>query len=145
MHEDVTRDPQLLKGVLPMLVLALLHRRESYGYELVTRLRDAGLETIAPGTLYPVLTRLERDGRLSSRLVASTSGPARKYYLPTGVGTHALATSTRSWHDLAAVVAHILDDHPETSETSLVVPAGEHHAAGAGRAESAPSNHERGA
>lgn len=108
MHEDVTRDPQLLKGVLPMLILALLERRESYGYELVTRLRDAGLDSIAPGTVYPVLTRLEREGRLTSRLVASTSGPARKYYLPTDEGIGAMASNQRSWHELATIVAAIL-------------------------------------
>ena len=54
----VERDPQLLKGVLPMLVLTLLDREESYGYELVTRLQAAGLHGIATGTVYPVLTRL---------------------------------------------------------------------------------------
>jgi len=37
------RDPQLLKGVLPMLVLALLTEADSYGYELVTRLQADGL------------------------------------------------------------------------------------------------------
>ena len=37
------RDPQLLKGVLPMLVLLLLTEGESYGYELVTRLQADGL------------------------------------------------------------------------------------------------------
>lgn len=119
MHDDVARDPQLLKGVLPMLVLALLHRQESYGYELVTRLRSSGLNTIAPGTVYPVLTRLEREGRLASRLVASTSGPARKYYLPTDSGTDTLRIAEHSWHYLAEVVATILtenehepSDHP---------------------------------
>src|SRR5690625_7726105 len=83
MDADATRDPQLLKGVLPMLVLALLHQQESYGYELVTRLRSHGLDSIAPGTVYPVLTRLEREGRLTSYLMASSAGPARKYYRPT--------------------------------------------------------------
>ena len=110
MHEDVTRDPQLLKGVLPMLVLALLDRQESYGYELVTRLREAGMDSIAPGTVYPVLTRLEREGRLTSRLVASTSGPARKYYLPTDAGAQTLATNQKSWHHLVALVTDILTD-----------------------------------
>lgn len=111
MPDDVTRDPQLLKGVLPMLVLALLHRQESYGYELVTRLRSSGLGTIAPGTVYPVLTRLEREGRLASRLVPSTSGPARKYYLPTDSGTDTLRTVERSWRYLAEVVSTILSEH----------------------------------
>ncbi|TDE97627.1 PadR family transcriptional regulator [Occultella glacieicola] len=104
----LVRDPQLLKGVLPMLVLALLEGDESYGYELVTRLHGAGLTGVATGTVYPVLTRLERDGHLASRLVASDAGPARKYYRPTDAGRAALAVANASWHSLAAVVDHVL-------------------------------------
>mgnify|MGYP001245875697 FL=1 len=113
MDADVTQDPQLLKGVLPVLVLALLHQQESYGYELVTRLRSHGLDSIAPGTVYPVLTRLEREGRLTSYLMASSAGPARKYYRPTPAGTSALTTGTRSWHHLTGVVSAILTDESE--------------------------------
>lgn len=102
------RDPQLLKGVLPMLMLALLTERESYGYELVTRLQADGLADMAPGTVYPVLTRLEREGHISSRLVASSSGPARKYYLPTAKGAAELTRSRRSWLGLTVTVAHTL-------------------------------------
>ena len=102
------RDPQLLKGVLPMLMLSLLTERESYGYELVTRLQADGLADMAPGTVYPVLTRLEREGHITSRLVASSSGPARKYYLPTARGAAELTRSRRSWHELTVTVATTL-------------------------------------
>lgn len=91
-----------------MLVLALLTERESYGYELVTRLQADGLVDMAAGTVYPVLTRLEREGRITSRLVASSSGPARKYYLPTTKGADELDRSTRSWADLTVTVATTL-------------------------------------
>jgi PadR family transcriptional regulator PadR len=112
--EVADRDPQLLKGVLPMLVLSLLDQEESYGYELVTRLQDGGLHGIATGTVYPVLTRLEREGRLSSRLVPSAAGPARKYYRPTPSGLALLADARRAWSDLADVVSRLL---PETEES----------------------------
>jgi PadR family transcriptional regulator PadR len=102
------RDPQLLKGVLPMLVLAMLTERESYGYELVTRLQADGLSDIATGTVYPVLTRLEREGLITSRLVASSSGPARKYYVPTAQGGAELTRSTRSWRRLTITVTATL-------------------------------------
>jgi PadR family transcriptional regulator PadR len=106
---DDERDPQLLKGVLPMLVLAALGRGESYGYELVTRLQEAGLTDLGTGTLYPVLNRLEREGRVTSRLVASSAGPARKYYVPTDAGAAELARAARSWHRLSTTVARVLD------------------------------------
>jgi PadR family transcriptional regulator PadR len=111
------RDPQLLKGVLPMLVLALLTERESYGYELVTRLQADGLSDIATGTVYPVLVRLEREGQLTSRLVASSSGPARKYYLPTARGADELTRSTEAWVRLTitvkATLGHADPRHPD--------------------------------
>lgn len=102
------RDPQLLKGVLPMLVLHLLAERESYGYELVTRLQADGLTDIATGTVYPVLSRLEREGLVASRLVASPHGPARKYYLPTPDGAARLRETRVGWERLAAVVGAVL-------------------------------------
>lgn len=103
-----SHDPQLLKGVLPLLVLALLRAQESYGYELVTRLQGAGLPDITGGTVYPVLSRLERDGLVTSRLVPSTSGPARKYYRPTGPGETHLARATENWHALTRTVETVL-------------------------------------
>ena len=69
-------DPQLLKGVLTLLLLHLLAERESYGYEVVQRLHEVGLPEVAAGTVYPALSRLERERRLTSRLVASDEGPA---------------------------------------------------------------------
>lgn len=97
-------DPQLLKGVLSLLMLHLLSERESYGYELVQRLHDVGLTGILEGTVYPALARLEREGRVSARLVESSAGPARKYYRPTVAGYSALSTGTADWMSLAAVV-----------------------------------------
>lgn len=114
--DEITRDPQLLKGILPTLILAALGRQESYGYELVTRLRDAGLTDIAPGTVYPVLTRLERDGSLEAHLVASPSGPARKYYRPTAAGRTRLADGTTAWDALAHVV-RTMTSAPEPTST----------------------------
>ncbi|MCU1431723.1 MAG: transcriptional regulator, PadR-like family [Actinotalea sp.] len=109
------RDPQLLKGVLPMLVLLLLTEQESYGYELVTRLQADGLVDISTGTVYPVLSRLEREGLVASRLVASTAGPARKYYVPTGDGARELDRAVSGWRDLTATVGAVLGRSARTS------------------------------
>ena len=96
-------DPQLLRGVLPMLVLTLLHRQESYGYELVERLRELGLTGLATGAVYPVLSRFERDGLLTSHLVPSSSGPARKYYATTEQGETACTDATVKWREISAI------------------------------------------
>ena len=47
--------------------------------------------------MYPALSRLEREKRLTARLVASDEGPARKYYRPTAAGYEALAAGTAQW------------------------------------------------
>jgi PadR family transcriptional regulator, regulatory protein PadR len=101
-------DPQLLKGVLSLLLLHLLAEQESYGYEVVQRVHDAGLTDVLEGTVYPALARLEREGRVRARLVASNAGPARKYYRPTAGGYAALAAGTADWHALVGVVDAVL-------------------------------------
>ena len=100
----VQQDAQSLRGVLPMLILSQLRLAESYGYELVVRLQNIGLSDLATGTVYPVLSRLEQDGSLTSRLVASTAGPARKYYTLSPAGEAGLELATARWHALIAIV-----------------------------------------
>ena len=59
---------QLKKGVLEMLVLELICRKETYGYELLSKLKEGseGMFQLKEGTLYPILYRLEDDGLISS-------------------------------------------------------------------------------
>jgi PadR family transcriptional regulator, regulatory protein PadR len=109
------RDPQLLKGVLSLVLLQLLAERESYGYQVVQRLHEIGLADILEGTVYPALSRLEREGRVTARLVSSNAGPARKYYRPTSAGYEALAMGRASWASLAGVVNAVLS-RPVPSE-----------------------------
>jgi PadR family transcriptional regulator PadR len=104
-----THDAQLLKGVLSLLLLQLLAERESYGYEVVQRLHEIGLADILEGTVYPALARLEREGRVSARLVSSNAGPARKYYRPTSAGYEALATGAANWLSLTDIVGSVLN------------------------------------
>jgi PadR family transcriptional regulator PadR len=103
-----THDPQLLKGVLSLLLLQMLAQRESYGYELVQRLHEIGLSDISDGTVYPALGRLERESRVSARLVSSHSGPARKYYRPTAAGYAALAEGVTGWLAFVEVTNPVL-------------------------------------
>jgi PadR family transcriptional regulator PadR len=104
----IPHDPQLLKGVLSLVLLRLLAERESYGYQLVVRIHEIGLTGVAEGTVYPALARLERERRVSSRLVPSSAGPARKYYRLTPHGHDALEAAQATWEGLAGVVAALL-------------------------------------
>lgn len=98
-----SHDPQLLRGVLPLLILTLLDEHESYGYELVERLRELGLTGLATGVVYPVLGRFERDGLVTSHLVPSPSGPARRYYVITEHGRSAQTDATAKWTAIASI------------------------------------------
>jgi PadR family transcriptional regulator PadR len=101
-------DPQMLKGVLPLLLLRLVADDEDYGYSVVLRLHELGLGDLTEGTVYPALSRLEARGLLGSRLVPSASGPARKYYEITPAGTEELSSGVTAWESLAGTVHAIL-------------------------------------
>ena len=59
---------QLKKGVLELLVLETICRKSTYGYELLTSLKNQSdaLFALKEGTLYPILYRLEDDGLICS-------------------------------------------------------------------------------
>jgi PadR family transcriptional regulator, regulatory protein PadR len=98
----------MLKGVLPLLLLRLLADAEDYGYSVVLRLQEIGLDELTEGTVYPALTRLEARGLLGSRLVPSSAGPARKYYAVTPAGHEELARGASAWTSLAGTVHAVL-------------------------------------
>jgi PadR family transcriptional regulator, regulatory protein PadR len=102
-------ESQLLKGVLGLVLLKLISEGESYGYELVTRVHALGFTEVPDGSIYPALTRLERDGHLSSRLVPSPAGPARKYYRLSVSGRDALEGGEGAWRSLVARVAPLFE------------------------------------
>lgn len=106
----VKHDAQTLKGILSMLLLRMLVEREDYGYSIVVRLQECGFVGLLEGTVYPALTRLEAKGYLTSSLVSSSSGPARKYYRPTADGAAELTRATAAWTDLVANVNQVMEE-----------------------------------
>jgi PadR family transcriptional regulator, regulatory protein PadR len=101
-------DPQMLKGVLALLLLTLCKDQEDYGYSIVLRLQQAGFHDVAEGTVYPALLRLESKGYLEAHLVRSSFGPARKYYRTTDDGRSEIARMHRSWVSLTRAVDAVL-------------------------------------
>ena len=88
---------QLLKGVLDLAVLAVLAHEDGYGYDVVRRLRAAGLEEIGDASVYGTLRRLFRNGKLSSYVVPSEEGPHRKYYGLNDAGRDQLEKAGKQW------------------------------------------------
>lgn len=99
---------QLLKGVLDVAVLAVLRTEDGYGYDIVRRLRDAGLGDVGDASVYGTLRRLYAAGSLSSYVVPSDGGPHRKYYAINPQGRTTLESQTITWLDFAGAMSDLL-------------------------------------
>jgi PadR family transcriptional regulator PadR len=100
---------QLLKGVLDLAVLAVVAEEDGYGYDIVRRLRERGLEEVGDASVYGTLRRLYANGALTSYVVASENGPHRKYYGITPAGRDQLKHQGDDWSSFAATVTTILE------------------------------------
>lgn len=98
---------ELRRGAVVLATLAQVRPRQ-YGYSLVQRLTERGFE-IEPGTLYPMLRRLEEQGLLESLWDVDGARP-RKYYRLTDAGAETLARLSVHWRRLAGVMDRLLDE-----------------------------------
>jgi len=101
---------QLRKGTLELCILAILGRREDYGYQIVKQLNQAGEWEISEGTVYPLLLRLKKEGLVLSQWKEPVSGQARKYYRLSETGKTTLEQQGREWVRLRNNVDRILSD-----------------------------------
>ena len=99
---------QLLKGVLDLAVLAVLDERDGYGYDVVRRLREVGLDDVGDASVYGTLRRLFQAGSLTSYVVPSEEGPNRKYYGLNDHGRSVMALSAKTWAGFAETMNHLL-------------------------------------
>jgi PadR family transcriptional regulator, regulatory protein PadR len=100
---------QLLKGVLDLAVLAVLGQGDGYGYDVVRRLRAAGLVDVGDASVYGTLRRLHGAGAVTSYVVASNAGPHRKYYGMTPAGTAEFKRQRDDWHIFSEAIARLVD------------------------------------
>jgi PadR family transcriptional regulator, regulatory protein PadR len=100
---------QLRRGALPHCVLALLRDGERYGFELVGLLTETYDLGTSEGTIYPLLSRLRRDGLVETSWRESDSGPPRRYYRLTAGGERALAAFKDDWRPFRDAVDALLE------------------------------------
>jgi PadR family transcriptional regulator, regulatory protein PadR len=79
-----TYEQELRRGLLSVAVLRALHIKR-YAGEIITSLASTEF-AVQEGTLYPLLSKLKREGLIDHEWVESQSGPPRKYYLVTDAG-----------------------------------------------------------
>lgn len=96
-------ETQMRKGMLVYCVLLLCQNGQVYSSEIINRLHEAEL-IVVEGTLYPLLSRLARDGYLGYEWRESEQGPPRKYYWLTDEGKSVLSTLQHTYKRLDASI-----------------------------------------
>jgi PadR family transcriptional regulator, regulatory protein PadR len=100
---------QMRRGTLQYCVLALLAKEERYGFDLVRGLAEVDGMVTSEGTIYPLLSRLRRDGLVESSWQESTAGPPRRYYRLTDAGRTALEGFRLEWRRFRDAVDHFVE------------------------------------
>lgn len=101
---------QLLRGALDGAVLAVTAAEDAYGYDVLRRLRAAGLREVGEASVYGTLRRLYAAGALTSYMVPSEEGPARRYYGITDRGRDQLADARAVWHEFSQALDALLEE-----------------------------------
>ena len=97
---------QLKKGVIELLVLALLTQKDQYGYEIVETI--SRYIEMSEGSIYPLLKRLQKEEFVDTYWKESTSGPPRKYYKITEGGKRTYVEMLTQWKEFSTAVNRFL-------------------------------------
>jgi PadR family transcriptional regulator PadR len=98
---------QMRKGILEFLILSIISKGEAYASDILETLKKNKL-IVVEGTLYPLLSRLKKEGLISYYWLESTSGPPRKYYKLTSQGQEILNVMKSVWAELDNAVTQII-------------------------------------
>ncbi len=93
----------LRRGLLEPLVLATVESRQRYAAEILAALQEAGFPA-QEGALYPLLSKLRRDGLVQHEWRESSSGPPRKYFSLTDAGRDQLTVFRGYWNQLSDMI-----------------------------------------
>ncbi len=99
MKDSDEQNSQLRKGLLEMAVLLVISHGSVYASDILKKLKTNDL-LMVEGTLYPLLSRLKKDGSLNYQWRESKNGPPRKYYQLTEIGNKKLAQKLSAWGKL---------------------------------------------
>lgn len=99
-------DKEIMRGSIDILILSLIGKKDTYGYEIVKQLKASSqdLYAMSEGTLYPALKRLEKKEWISSYWGDSEEGGRRKYYTLTENGKKALNSKLIEWNQVNRLI-----------------------------------------
>lgn len=98
---------QIKKGLFEYIIMLLLQKKERYGYELISEIKQMADMDIAEGTIYPLLSRLKKEKLVDSRWVEMEEGVPRKYYKLTELGNEYLETMYQYLGELMQAIADL--------------------------------------
>jgi PadR family transcriptional regulator, regulatory protein PadR len=87
------------KGLLEFLILKIIRADKVYVADMLKKLSGTEFAT-QEGTLYPLLSRMRRDGLVEYEWKESEAGPPRKYYELTAKGRSQLAELADYWNTI---------------------------------------------
>jgi len=94
------------KGLLEFLILKIISAHEMYVADMLGRLSTTEFAT-QEGTLYPLLSKLRRDGLVDYVWQESDAGPPRKYYTLTKKGKAQLDELNEYWKSINATISQL--------------------------------------
>ena len=97
---------QFKKGVLELIVLESVRKKDMYGYELVEEVSK--VVDVNEGTIYPLLKRLTNEKYFETYLRESTEGPPRKYYAITDLGRQLKTEQEEEWYSFSEAINKLL-------------------------------------
>ncbi len=99
------------------LILSILSRKESYGYEIIKSIKDLSDQQLdfKDGTMYPVLHKLEKKGFIDAFWKKSDSGRKRKYYKITDRGRKELVSEQQNWGIINQIVLKLWHQRTQTA------------------------------
>ena len=106
--------PELKKGSMELLILAMLEDQPRHGYEIgkLIELRSGGQLEFRVSSLYSILYRMEHKGWISGRWIEKEGQRRRCYYRLTPAGQKILARQREDWQAFTAVINRVIGlDH----------------------------------
>lgn len=94
------------KGLLEYLILTIVSTDKVYAADILKRLSTTDFAT-QEGTLYPLLSKMRRDGLLDYEWQESGAGPPRKYYELTAKGKSQLGELNDYWKHLNVTISEL--------------------------------------
>lgn len=108
--QDAVLSTDLLRGHTDTIVLGVLRRGDSYGFDIYKQIRDAtdGRHEIKEATLYATYRRLTADGLIEAYWGDETQGGRRKYYRITDAGRAVYDRNLVAWTATRDVIDTLL-------------------------------------